>query len=136
MFHRPRIAGTPHVRQTVLSLLGGCVITGFLCVSDQRLHTQTTLLSAKNSGVSPASTPAHGKLDENRFVTIGGIEQWITIKADSCTKPGDPFHQQRSGQSAQGLYGRGVWRVEQGRHPRIVGSARRREDLWPQSAGG
>ncbi len=87
MLHGRRIAGAFHGRQTVLKFFGSCVITGFLCVSVQGLHAQTTILTAKDTGISPACTPAPTKLDEKGFVTIGGIEQWITVKGDSCANP-------------------------------------------------
>ncbi|OOG47111.1 proline iminopeptidase [Rhodanobacter sp. C01] len=38
--------------------------------------------------MSPACASAkEGKLDEKGFVQIGGIEQWITVKGDSCANP-------------------------------------------------
>ena len=45
--------------------------------------------SAESSG--NASTPicvsTAQKVHEEKFVSVGGIEQWITIKGDSCTNP-------------------------------------------------
>jgi pimeloyl-ACP methyl ester carboxylesterase len=38
------------------------------------------------AGVAPECA-GQGKLDEKGFVAIGGIEQWITIKGDSCANP-------------------------------------------------
>ncbi|MEP6898732.1 MAG: alpha/beta hydrolase [Rhodanobacter sp.] len=71
----------------MLKFFGSCVITGFLWISVQGVHAQTTSLTAKDTGVSPACTSAPTKLDEKGFVTIGGIEQWITVKGDSCANP-------------------------------------------------
>ena len=38
-------------------------------------------------GLAPACVSGKGKLDEKGFVTIGGIEQWVTVKGDSCANP-------------------------------------------------
>jgi len=43
--------------------------------------------SAPAASVSPACSDPTQKLDEERFVTIGGIEQWVTIRGDSCANP-------------------------------------------------
>ncbi|WP_426700123.1 alpha/beta hydrolase [Rhodanobacter sp. Col0626] len=82
-----RFAGASHGRQTVLKLFSSCLIVGFLCASVQGVHAQATILTAKDSGISPACTSAPTRLDEKGFVTIGGIEQWITVKGDSCANP-------------------------------------------------
>lgn len=37
--------------------------------------------------VSPACVGKPGKVDESSFVSIGGIEQWVTAKGDSCASP-------------------------------------------------
>jgi pimeloyl-ACP methyl ester carboxylesterase len=43
---------------------------------------------ARDAGVAPACASAKkGKLDEKGFVLIGGIEQWVTVKGDSCANP-------------------------------------------------
>ena len=86
MLHGRRNPGPFHGRQTLLKLIGNCVITALLCVSVQA-NAQTTLISAMDTGISPACTPAPAKLDEKGFVSIGGIEQWITVKGDSCANP-------------------------------------------------
>lgn len=36
---------------------------------------------------SPISTAQNKSISEDRFVSIGGIEQWITIKGDDRTNP-------------------------------------------------
>ncbi|WP_426688809.1 alpha/beta fold hydrolase [Rhodanobacter ginsengiterrae] len=38
-------------------------------------------------GVAPVCTSAREKLDEKGFVRIGGIEQWVAVKGDSCANP-------------------------------------------------
>jgi len=38
-------------------------------------------------GVAPGCMATPGKLDEKGYVSIGGIEQWVTIKGDSCANP-------------------------------------------------
>lgn len=70
----------------MLKLIGNCVITGLMCISAQA-NAQTTLVVPTDTGISPACTAAPAKLDEKGFVTIGGIEQWITVKGDSCANP-------------------------------------------------
>lgn len=40
-----------------------------------------------SAALAPACAAKQGKLDEKSFVAIGGIEQWITIKGDSCANP-------------------------------------------------
>jgi pimeloyl-ACP methyl ester carboxylesterase len=44
-------------------------------------------LGANAAGLAPACVANQGKLDEKGFVAIGGIEQWITVKGDSCANP-------------------------------------------------
>jgi pimeloyl-ACP methyl ester carboxylesterase len=36
---------------------------------------------------APKCAAGQGKLDEKGFVVIGGIEQWVTVKGDSCANP-------------------------------------------------
>jgi pimeloyl-ACP methyl ester carboxylesterase len=36
---------------------------------------------------APQCDAGQGKLDEKGFVVIGGIEQWVTVKGDSCANP-------------------------------------------------
>ncbi|TBR11416.1 MAG: alpha/beta hydrolase [Lysobacter sp.] len=43
--------------------------------------------AAHHVGRAPACTAKKRKLDEKGFVTIGGIEQWVTVKGDSCANP-------------------------------------------------
>ena len=44
--------------------------------------------AANDAGIAPACVAAKkGKLDEKGFVVIGGIEQWVTVKGDSCANP-------------------------------------------------
>ncbi|MGF6494997.1 pimeloyl-ACP methyl ester carboxylesterase [Luteibacter sp. 621] len=43
--------------------------------------------SSANVTLSPACKGKPGKVDESGFVTIGGIEQWVTAKGDSCASP-------------------------------------------------
>lgn len=54
------------------------------------------LLFSANAFASQTSQPAAPtvactsptqKLDEKGFVSIGGIEQWVTVKGDSCANP-------------------------------------------------
>jgi pimeloyl-ACP methyl ester carboxylesterase len=40
-----------------------------------------------DADIAPACAAKAGKLDEKGFVTIGGIEQWVTVKGDSCANP-------------------------------------------------
>lgn len=61
-----------------------------LCVATL-LALQSTLAMAA-SGTSPAVAPLAcasptQKIDEKGFVSIGGIEQWVTVKGDSCANP-------------------------------------------------
>ena len=43
---------------------------------------------ANDVGIAPACASAKkGKLDEEGYVVIGGIEQWVTVKGDSCANP-------------------------------------------------
>ena len=37
--------------------------------------------------LAPACVSNQGKVDEKGFVAIGGIEQWVTVKGDSCANP-------------------------------------------------
>ena len=37
--------------------------------------------------LAPACAAKQGKLDEKGFVRVGGIEQWVTVKGDSCANP-------------------------------------------------
>jgi pimeloyl-ACP methyl ester carboxylesterase len=37
--------------------------------------------------IAPACVGQPGKLDEKGYVPIGGIEQWVTVKGDSCANP-------------------------------------------------
>jgi pimeloyl-ACP methyl ester carboxylesterase len=39
------------------------------------------------TSLAPACAAKHGKVDEKGFVAIGGIEQWITVRGDSCANP-------------------------------------------------
>ncbi len=55
-----------------------------LCVSAQASHAQD---APGNVALAPACGPEKGKLDEQGFVSIGGIEQWVTVKGDSCANP-------------------------------------------------
>ncbi|MFC5435152.1 alpha/beta fold hydrolase [Rhodanobacter umsongensis] len=44
--------------------------------------------TANDAGIAPACVSAKkGKLDDRSFVVIGGIEQWVTVKGDSCANP-------------------------------------------------
>ena len=44
--------------------------------------------AANDAGIAPAcATAKRGSLDEKGFVLIGGIEQWVTVKGDSCANP-------------------------------------------------
>lgn len=48
------------------------------------------LITGKPTGgvtVSPSCTGTPGKVDDSGFVSIGGIEQWVTAKGDSCASP-------------------------------------------------
>lgn len=52
---------------------------------------QPALATAKTVGSPdaspiPCSSPTQ-KVDEKGFVSIGGIEQWVTVKGDSCANP-------------------------------------------------
>ena len=62
-----------------------------LCVIAQTALAAAPALAAKAStdtGIAPACVPAKkGKLDEKGFVVTGGIEQWVTVKGDSCANP-------------------------------------------------
>jgi pimeloyl-ACP methyl ester carboxylesterase len=42
---------------------------------------------AQNVALSPACKGKPGRVDEAGFVRIGGIEQWVTAKGDSCANP-------------------------------------------------
>lgn len=67
-----------------------CVAT-LLCAFAQAAFAAPAALAAKapnDAGIAPACASAKkGKLDERGFVLIGGIEQWVTVKGDSCTNP-------------------------------------------------
>jgi pimeloyl-ACP methyl ester carboxylesterase len=39
------------------------------------------------TSLAPACVAKQGKVDEKGFVAIGGIEQWITVRGDSCANP-------------------------------------------------
>lgn len=71
----------------MLKLFSSCVITGLLCASVEGVSARDIILTANDTGISPACAPAPAKLNEKGFVTIGGIEQWITVKGDSCANP-------------------------------------------------
>ena len=43
--------------------------------------------AATRIALSPACGPVKDKLNEKGFVAIGGIEQWVTVKGDSCANP-------------------------------------------------
>jgi pimeloyl-ACP methyl ester carboxylesterase len=62
-----------------------------LCVIAQTALAAAPALAVKvstDAGTAPACVPAKkGKLDEKGFVVIGGIEQWVTVKGDSCANP-------------------------------------------------
>jgi pimeloyl-ACP methyl ester carboxylesterase len=48
------------------------------------------VVSAQQAAAPPPAHPCvaqGGRIDEQRFVTLGGNEQWITIKGASCAKP-------------------------------------------------
>ncbi len=62
-----------------------------LCAFSQTTLAAPAALAAKaasDAGIAPACASAEkGKLDEKGFVVIGGIEQWVTVKGDSCANP-------------------------------------------------
>ncbi|MGV7211268.1 alpha/beta fold hydrolase [Oxalobacteraceae bacterium A2-2] len=39
------------------------------------------------AALAPACAAGQGRLDEKGYVAIGGIEQWVTIKGESCANP-------------------------------------------------
>ncbi|MES2759652.1 MAG: alpha/beta hydrolase [Pseudomonadota bacterium] len=39
------------------------------------------------TSLAPACVAGQGNVDEKGFVAIGGIEQWVTVKGDSCANP-------------------------------------------------
>jgi pimeloyl-ACP methyl ester carboxylesterase len=41
----------------------------------------------RDAGLSPSCKGKPSKVDDSGFVTIGGIEQWVTAKGDSCANP-------------------------------------------------
>ncbi|MHB1057162.1 MAG: alpha/beta fold hydrolase [Rhodanobacter sp.] len=67
-----------------------CVVM-LLCAFAQAAFAAPAGLAAKaanDDGVAPACASAKkGRLDEKGFVVIGGIEQWVTVKGDSCANP-------------------------------------------------
>lgn len=40
-----------------------------------------------NTSIAPACTAGQGKVDEQGYVTINGIEQWITVRGERCSNP-------------------------------------------------
>jgi pimeloyl-ACP methyl ester carboxylesterase len=53
------------------------------------LLSACAVISSPPPGGSLCASPGAGRtgLDEQRFVTVGGIEQWLTIKGDDCSNP-------------------------------------------------
>ncbi|MEZ2417259.1 alpha/beta fold hydrolase [Luteibacter sp. RCC_6_2] len=41
----------------------------------------------RDESLSPSCGSKPAKVDDSRFVVIGGIEQWVTAKGDSCANP-------------------------------------------------
>ncbi len=66
------------------NLLNACVVTAALALAF------TAVPVAVQARAAPAplacADPAQ-PVNEERFVTIGGIEQWVTIRGDSCANP-------------------------------------------------
>lgn len=66
------------------------VVAVLICVFAQAALSVSAAKGAPDiiSSRTPAAcVSGHGKLDEKGFVRIGGIEQWVTIKGDSCANP-------------------------------------------------
>ncbi|MGZ8288819.1 MAG: alpha/beta fold hydrolase [Telluria sp.] len=63
------------------------VCTFMLLLVSTSVCAQGNRAAPMAAGLSPACVAPHGKLDEKGFVAIGGIEQWVTVKGDSCANP-------------------------------------------------
>ena len=67
-----------------LSVLCACLL---LLLAASSGTTQASPAAASTAVSRNACTSATQKLDEEGFVAIGGIRQWVTIKGDSCANP-------------------------------------------------
>ena len=74
-----------------VSKLSRACVTLLSCVLAQATFAASApaaIHAASDGGMAPACASAKkGKLNEAGFVRIGGIEQWVTVRGDSCANP-------------------------------------------------
>jgi pimeloyl-ACP methyl ester carboxylesterase len=80
----PRLTGEWTVTRFIALALGlAAVLWAPLSVSADAPAGHST----RDASLSPSCKGKPAKVDDSVFVTIGGIEQWVTAKGDSCANP-------------------------------------------------
>jgi pimeloyl-ACP methyl ester carboxylesterase len=69
------------------NLMRFCLTSALVCLPSYAFAQSTTPPSAPAEPAATSCAPIAHNIDEERFIPIGGIEQWITIKGDSCANP-------------------------------------------------
>lgn len=85
-----RFVGSFDGRPTVFKLSPVCIAVLLCTFARATVAAPPAVVApaANHADIAPACVAAKkGKLDEKRFVMIGGIEQWVTVKGDSCANP-------------------------------------------------
>ncbi|WP_426286603.1 alpha/beta fold hydrolase [Luteibacter sp. E-22] len=62
-------------------------LAGVLCGPVSTSADAPARSAVRGESLSPSCGSKPAKVDESRFVVIGGIEQWVTAKGDSCASP-------------------------------------------------
>jgi pimeloyl-ACP methyl ester carboxylesterase len=64
-----------------------CLASFLACLPAYGYAQSDTVPPRRNETAAISCKPIAHKVDEEKFVPIGGIEQWVTIKGDSCANP-------------------------------------------------
>ena len=70
-----------------MSNTSGAFVASLLALALAACASSTRQSSSSAVSSVPGCASADAAVDEKRFVVIGGIEQWVTVKGDRCANP-------------------------------------------------